>query len=133
MQFDFSELYKTETLEVDGIRATFREVPNGAMEALQSEMVGDIALTQKKDGIEKQLNKRLIDFPEMATYEYVLAIQEWTFKGETMPNGDSPKEAIEIWRKLPVRIARQFEKVIERLNPKDSKDFPDGDGDGSES
>lgn len=114
-----AESYLTETITVDEYTATFREIKSGEYEALQKNFFGDIALSSKKDNLERQLNERRVSFPEFATRKNILALVSWTRKGKEMPKD------IAVWRALPMRVTAQFEKVIERLNPEDSDTFQD--------
>lgn len=119
--------YNTETIKVGEYEATFREIPNGEYEELQKEFFGDVHLSTKKDNLEYQMNQKRVNFTEFAQKKHVLAIVSWSRKGKEMPIH------IDVWRALPMRITAKFEAVIERLNPEDSEEFPQGHGNGSES
>lgn len=122
MQFD----YASETIVVGDHCFTVREISNGENEKLQKDFFGDVALSSKKDNLEKQLNQKRVNFPEFAQLQNFAAIAAWTYKGESVPL------EIENWRNCPKSVTDQVEKVIERLNPSDSEEFPDGHENGSE-
>lgn len=122
-----SEDYHTETIELGGYKATFREIPNGEYEELQKRFFGDVHLSTKKDNLERQMNEKRVSFPEFAQEKNILSIVSWSRKGKDMPID------IAVWRALPMRVTAKFEAVIERLNPEDSDEFPNGHGNGSES
>lgn len=125
MPFDFD--YSEETLKIDNHVFVLQEYSNGAYEKLQSDFFGDVRLSTKKEHLEQQMNQKRVNFTEFAQYQVLLGVKSWTYKGREVPIN------IENWRGAPKRVTDAAEKVIERLNPKDSDEFQNGHGDGSES
>lgn len=123
MEFDL----RTEPFEIEGHEFIIQEYSSGAYEELQSKFFGDVRLSTKKDNLEAQMQQKRVNFTEFAVHQNLLGIQSWKYKGANVPI------EIENWRKLPKRISDLVEKVIERLNPKDSEEFSNGHEDGSAS
>lgn len=135
MQFDFSHLYRTETVDVktpDGkvlFTATVREITYGEKTSAQASMMANIDMPMggSKASRQKQLEQQMKQAMKngvsanISLYEEIAAIQEWTLqdaKGKPVP------VCIDAWKALPVYFANQIVEVIERLNPEMDEDFP---------
>lgn len=143
MQFDFSHLYRTETVDVkapDGkvlFTATVREITHSEKTAAQSTMMAkiEIPLEGSKQSRKKQYkqNVQRLDKAEGATNvalrEEIACIVSWTLTDAK----DKPVPVcMEAWRELPAYLSDQIVKAIERLNPEEiDEEFPGSEGNGS--
>ena len=130
MTFDFSSLYRTETIEIkrDGkllFEVTVQEVSQDAHETLQREMFSSMDLNMEsgkraKDGMSRQINAAMksgkFSPVEFAARQKLLGVQSWTL--------DTPV-SYESWKQLPKWIVDTIEKGVERLNPDLDEEFQD--------
>lgn len=127
MTFDFSNLYKTETVNIgiqgkDLFAVTVREIPHGEFLQLQKDTIGEMKLTKNKREAERQLENIKISAPEMADRKTLLGIAAWTLKDAT---GADVPVCLEAWRALPHSITEQIEKAVNGLNPDIDDEFQD--------
>lgn len=136
MQFDFSHLYKRETVDVvDGsgnvvFSAVCREITHGEKSDAQAILMQNIDIptsgskANKTKAIQSQMKKALQGGATLnvALQEEVAGIESWTLKDAK--GGDVPV-CVEAWRMLPEWATSQIERVIERLNPDLDDEFQD--------
>lgn len=131
-QFDFSHLYRTETVPIahDGktlFTVTVREIPHGVMTDLQAQMLGQMQFQNHSKRLAPDLVKSIKggmnpnDFNDGKT---IAGIQSWTLQDA---NGDDVPVTIEAFKALPHAITEQIESAIERLNPELDDDFRGND------
>lgn len=132
--FDFSHLYRTETVEVkasDGkvlFTAVVREITHGEKTEAQSLSANEIEFPTEgsKKSRERVLKQQMqsLDKTSMvvrtALSEEVSAIMSWTLRDAS---GNDVPVCVEAWRALPVSLAKQIEEAIERLSPELDDDF----------
>jgi hypothetical protein len=128
MTFDFSNLYRTQVIEIkrDGkllFEVTIQEVSQEAHEDLQREMFSSMDLSVEggkrgKQEMQRQLNSALksgkFSPVEFAARQKLLGVQSWTL--------DTPV-TYENWRKLPKWIVELIEKGVDDLNPSLDEEF----------
>lgn len=128
MTYDFSHLYKTETIALgttekgEPITITLREIPHGEFVELQKAMMGELTISKNKRDIERQLSNIKFSAPEFADRKSVLGIQSWTLKDA---NGIDVPVCLEAWRQLPHHVTEAIEEAIDRLNPEIDEEFQD--------
>lgn len=115
VQFDFSHLYKSETVEVmPGFSVTIREVPHGEYVDMQKNMFGSFQVTTDKRKMQQQLESMSMSPADFVDGLHFLAIESWTLKDAS---GNDVPLSVDAWKALPHRITEQIEEVITRLNP----------------
>lgn len=128
MNFDFSHLYRTETVILgtnangEVFSVTVREIPNGEYMDLQKKYFGNMQMAGSKKAIERQFESKSIDFTQFAADKVLLGIVSWTL---TDKNGTPVDKGMDAWRALPRFITEQIEKAVEALNPEDEESFRD--------
>lgn len=139
MTFDFSHLYKTETVTVvdDNDNALFdvvvKQLSHGEKAQTQAMLMQsvDVPISRNKAANQQKIASSLKQamkngvITERALYEEVAAIQSWTL---TDASGDPVAVCVEAWKQLPSAITNQIVEVIERLNPDLDEDFLGDDG-----
>jgi hypothetical protein len=139
MTYDFSHLYKNETVEVKSpageiaFTVVVREITHGEKTAAQSSLTSaiDIPMEGSKQSRQRIIKQRIDELDKGAAIsnvslkQEVAAIQSWDLvdaKGEPVP------VCLEAWKALPVFYTSQIEPVIERLNPEMDDEFHSGSG-----
>jgi hypothetical protein len=133
LQFDFSHLYRTETVDIDGLfQVTVSEIPHGKVKALQDGMFKGMDLTsvdmtnqsKMNDVMQRQLASGLstgtFSATEFSDRQTLLGVQSWTL---TSQDGSPVPVCYEAWVAFKVSWVNQIEKAVERLNPKLDKEF----------
>ena len=142
--FDFSHLYKTETVDVkcaDGsiaFSAVVREITHAEQTRAQTTFIAhvEIPLEGSKKSRTRQIkeNMKAVDRGNTAAItamkEEIAGIASWTLKDA---NGNPVPVCYEAWEALPEWVAKQISDAIERLNPEIEDDFQEGAGSTSES
>lgn len=130
MTYDFSHLYKTETIEVASFNVTVREIPHGEYVAMQKDMMGEIRMSKNKHEIERQIENITLSGPEFADQQALLGIASWTLQDSA---GEAVPVCMEAWRALPHHVTEKIEEAIDKLNPDLDEEFQNGSGNDSES
>lgn len=122
MEFDFSSLYRTETIEIrrDGkllFEVIIQEISQEAHETLQREMFSGMQFDMEDSKqvrrdvmrqISNAMNTGRFSPVEYAARQKLLGVQSWTL--------DTPV-SYEAWKKLPKWVVNQIEQAVEKLNP----------------
>lgn len=133
LQFDFSDLYSSEVVEVKNhagkvvFTATVREITHGEKTQAQTAMLANIDMPtggskeRRKHELELQMKQAMKNgvSANISLYEEVAAIQSWTLTNQGKP----VPVCVEAWKALPMSLASQIVTVIERLNPDVDEDF----------
>lgn len=139
MNFDFSHLYKTETVNVkapDGtvlFQAVVREITHIEKTRAQTSILSEVEVptegSKKTRQREMKQQWKAIDkggaAANSALKEEIAAIVSWTLqdaKGKPVP------VCIEAWRELPASLCEQIVEVIEKLSPELDDDFQGSNG-----
>ena len=130
MTYDFSHLYKRETVDIGLFSVTVREIPHGEMVALQESILGRTHLSSNKGEVQRQIEQITFSGPEFADQQALMGIESWTLQDSA---GEPVPVCLEAWRALPHHITEAIEAAIEELNPEMDEEFPGEPGNGSES
>ena len=131
MTFDFSNLYRTQTVTIgiqdkDLFTVTVREIPHGDFLQLQKETIGETRIPKNKRDADRMLENIKFSAPDMQDRRMLLGIQEWTLKDA---KGVDVPVCMEAWRALPHVITEQIEKAVNGLNPDLDEEFQGESGD----
>ena len=132
MDYNFGDLYKTETIDFGSFSVTVSETPHGAKSKAQNALINSLDIKVKDAtqeeiqkaigrGLNDSLKKGTLDFTIASDVELVASISSWT-----LMHLDTPVPVcVEAWRALPLSITSKIEAAIERLNPEMDSNFQD--------
>lgn len=119
--FDFSHLYKKETVDICGLfSVTVREIPHGDYAKLQKNMLGNVHLSTSQHEINNQIRQKTLDVTDFQDRRMLMAIDSWTL---TNADGTPVDVTMEAWHALPHSLTEQIEKAVKGLNPTLDEDF----------
>ena len=141
MEFNFSHLYKTETVDVMNgdevvFSATVRQITHGEKSEAQARMLAEVDIplegskARRKREMKQAMKKAMQSgvSTRVSMYEELAAIQSWTLQDA---DGNDVPVCADAWTSLPSAMANQITEAIERLNPDLDDEFRDDDGDES--
>lgn len=140
-QFDFSHLYKTETVNIlDLFTVTVREVPHGEYAKIQDRLLSQLDNSALKNasknggaiqqGMIESLKRGALSAADFTDNQTLASIQSWTLKDV---HGNNVPVSIEVYRNLPHYITEKIEAAVEELNPALDAEFPsESDSEGTE-
>ena len=125
MNFDFSHLYRKETVNLGVLgghllQVVVREVPHGEYVALQKDLIGEVHMSANKRDLENQMRSKKLDVTDFQDRKVLIAIESWTLRDNV---GNDVPVCIEAWHALPHSLTEQIEKAVNSLNPDIDDEF----------